>query len=437
MINNAKEKSVLYYLVLLIIFSAPLCCYRIPLTSLVSLSLAKILLFIAWTIIIIKYLMDYTFRVKTMRRLFKIRLLWFAFFFFIIVNIIMLFRSTFLGFGFKMIGLIITVWFLALLLYIVLNTKSRIFSALKMLVISSFPSAIFSIWQLFCFFRFGYLPKIPFIDLFPLSYEESLSYRSYMWYMPSIPRIIGFLAEPNSYGLFLAICLFIALIILLEYNSEFKLTKKWQIIFWASIIINLIVFIFTFSRSGWLSFMVGIGLLFMRNWLIHNRLIFFKYITVFVIFLMIMYFSVHFFIGEDILLKRLGFQEVYPHIKARVESLPYIESYPLLGIGYGSYGIYRDQRFGVSSTHSHYLNYLVEGGILGFASFFFFCLMLVITVYHRNSFSKKITSLYTIPVIMILFNNIFYHTFFLEFVWVVIGISLGLAYLRIQGVSKG
>jgi len=434
--KGLREKSIFYYLVLLIIFFAPMNCYRIPITSLITVSLSKILLAIAWGMIILKLMINYTFQVEIAKKLYRIRLLCFGFFFFLIVNIIMLFKSDFPGFGIKMVGLIITVWFLAILLYIILDTQIRIFSALKMLVMSSIPTALFSIWQLYSFYMFGYMPDIPFLNFFPLPYEESLLHRSYMWYMPSIPRTMGFLAEPNTYGLFLAICLFTAFVMLFQYNDNFKLTLKWKIIFLLSIFINIPIFIFTFSRSGWLTFIFGIGLFFMQSRSVRYRLLSFKYIKIGIIFLFLVYFAVH-FIGEDVLIRRLSFQEITPHITARASALPYIESNILLGIGYGNFGLCEGERFGVSSTHSYYLNYLVEGGVIGFLSFIIFCLSLLGSVFNRKIFFRAMNYLPRIFILMILFNNIFYHTFLFEFVWVVIGISLGLTFLKNQDVSKG
>lgn len=420
-----QNNSIAYYLTLGIIFSAPLGCYRIPVFALASLSLVKILLVLAWGIIGLKFMLSARFRAMISRRLSQLgSSFWFAFFFFLIVNIIMLFRSQFLGYGLKMIGLLITGYFLALLLYVVLASRVRVITALKVLIISSFPSAIFSLWQLYSFYQLGFMPEIPFIDFFPLPHEDSLLHRSYMWYLPGVPRILGFLTEPNSYGLFLAICLFCSFCLLTIHREQPGITKPWLKIIILSVCLNLPVFIFTFSRSGWLTLVFGfIMLLFYKRKLASRFSLRARSFPVLFVLIALSVTTV-FIIGPNVLEERIRFSGIKGHIDARLASEKYVEEYPLFGIGYGSYGIYTGERFGVSSTHSYYINFLVEGGIVGFFAFLMFCLSLLAVTYSRKD------KLPFILIFMILINNIFYHTFFLEITWVIVGLSFAMRNLN-------
>ncbi|MDY6854699.1 MAG: O-antigen ligase family protein [Thermodesulfobacteriota bacterium] len=365
-----------------------------------------------------------------MKRLYRTEVLWFSFSLFLMANITMLFRSNSLGFGLKMIGLIITVWFLALLLYSVLIPQARIVTALKILIISSLPSTIFSIWQLYSFYAFGYIPKIPFIDFFPLPHEESLLHRSYMFYLPGIPRVMGFLAEPNSYGLFLALCLTSSFYLIFLHRKRSEITEPWRRIIIFSMCLNLPVLVFTFSRSGWLTLVFGMTIL-----LLYNKKLSFKNFLKAKVFLGVFIFTAliattTLITSSNVLERRLSFSEMEAHINTRLAGLEFVKEHPWFGIGYGNYGAYKGMRFGVSSTHSYYLNFLVEGGIYGFFSFIIFCLSLLMGAHsRRNRFGYVL-------IFMVLFNNIFYHTFFLEITWITIGIAIAFGNLGGNAFEK-
>ncbi|MBN4063829.1 O-antigen ligase family protein, partial [Cardiobacterium sp. AH-315-I02] len=337
--------------------------------------------------------------------------------------IVMTFYSRDLAYPLKMIFLISVVYCMGFIIGYAGSKRDNFQLLLKFFLWMGILISGLVLWHAFSFFIFGELPSVPLIDYFPLPHEESLLHRAYIWYLPGIlPRFTGTLAEPNSLGIYLAFVICISLWVLafrqrLGFdNSLFRLS-----IF--SILISALPLLLTFSRSGWITTIAGASIIFFmtpsRNakWLLPLSV---------VVIIALTFIALTNPILLEVFLARLTIGDSMGHINVRLEALEYFKSAPILGIGFGNYGLEVDAPLGVSSTHSYYITYLVEGGILGFLVFLWFMLSLI-GVYFGFSRGRIVRDPYWVLAlvlsVMVFLNNIFYHTLWLEITWVVLGFA--------------
>jgi O-antigen ligase len=288
----------------------------------------------------------------------------------------------------------------------------------------------FGFFQIIHFYLFDDIPGAPFMDYFSLPHEESQLHRVFMWYIPGVvPRIMSIMTEPNSLGLYLAIVLFVDAWVI-KYRSYLDLGSRFSGLAMLSSMTAFVPFVMTFSRSGWLSLMVGLGILALGSGV--SRAIGRSLIIVLILFgcLMLMgYFLPE--IGEA-LLRRISLTEAEGHIDVRVRALAIFADAPLFGVGFGNYGLLTGGPVGVSSTHSYYITYLVEGGLLGGLAFLVFAVSLLLIFILKTGGKLSTAPLWLLGfglTTMIFINNIFYHTFWLETTWVAIGIAFAALYI--------
>jgi O-antigen ligase len=345
------------------------------------------------------------------------------------VFVVMLIKSNAVAYGVKITALSVIVVTMSFLIGYLGRSYGRLLLMLKVLLVTSLAISGFGFFQVIHFYLFGDIPPAPFLHYFPLPHEESLLHRAFMWYIPErVPRIMSIMTEPNSLGLYLAIVLFINAWVI-KYRSYLNLGSRFIRLAKLSSMAALVPFVMTFSRSGWLTLVVGLVVLALGS---RARTIgqtfFFVLMSVACLVL-----ATHFVpeIGEA-LLRRITLAEAAGHIDVRVRALEIFSDAPLLGVGFGNYGLLTGGPAGVSSTHSYYITYLVEGGLLGGLAFLVFALSLVLIFFLKNGGKLSRDPLWLLGfglTTMIFINNIFYHTFWLEITWIAIGISFAALYI--------
>jgi hypothetical protein len=428
--RHSEMKSIFVVVGLLIIFFSPFNIYRIPLSSIVTLSFTKILFFLALFLLLSLF--------ATSRHSFNrfVRVLYFfwptifAYLILILSFGMMLLRSNSIAYSIKIIVLSVVVVSMSFLIAYLGRRPGRLILMLKALLVGSLVVSGFGLFQIVHFYLFGDIPPAPFLDYFLLPHEDSKLHREFMWYIPGfVPRIISVLSEPNALGLYLALVLFINAWVI-KYRSYLNLGSGLFRLSILSSIFTIIPFIMTFSRSGWLTLIVGLGVLALGFSAKARVKSFFLVLAFLVVSLvLITYFMPN--IGEA-LLERFSIDETYGHIDIRLHALSFFVDMPLLGVGFGNYGLLAGNSFGVSSTHSFYVTYLVEGGLIGGLAFLFFIFSLAFIFILKNGGKLSRDPYWLLGfgiAIMIIINNIFYHTFWLEITWVALGIAFAALYI--------
>jgi len=416
--------GMLFFLSCIVIAFSPLNAYRIPLGPIASLSFSKILCMFYYFILFTYVSVSTKRRTMLYRSLHNLRHVHLSFMVLITSSCLMTFHSLSVPYAIKMIFLSIVVYMIMLQIVAELNSHNRLVTAVNMYILASTVLAIMTIYQSYSFFFHGSIPELPFVEFFPLPHEDSLLHRPAIWYIPQVfPRFYATLAEPNSYGVFLAISIALSTWVLINRN---RLPFSVHTINLSRFHIPLaaIPLILTLSRSGWLTLFIGITVL-----IVYEKRITLRFLlilsAVFVSIFIVFHATPEQY--KEVLSKRVQISEGAGHVEVRSKAIQdYFLDNPIVGVGYGSYGILAGNTYGVSSTHSYYVTYLVEGGIFGFTAFLYFVGSLANHGIRRPIQYSRVNlyrSLGASIITMVIFNNILYHTFWLEVVWVGIGLA--------------
>lgn len=425
------------FVIKLCIFFAPFNVYRLPITSGITLSITKFFLVIALLMV------AYACAVK--RSLFFVNTALYSarrevgfFIFLFIVLFIMLLNSLQPSYGIKILFLASTVF----ILYLAIVSSNLILSLqamFKTIFLSTLVVSGFSIYQIFSFYYFSEIPLAPLIEYLPLPHDESNLQRAHMWYLPGVvPRIVSVMTEPNSLGCFLAISSVMAIAVLLD-NRQFGFSRKTRMLAKWTFLLSIVPLIMSFSRSGWLTLLCGLIVLspLMK---LKNVITAASFILISVLVLFVQLGNVSFILDlSESLLKRVSVADAAGHINVRLDALKIWQESPIFGVGFGSYGVITDGPKGVSSTHSYFVTYLVEGGLLGFFAFLSFIFIFPIKYFLVTRFRIIKSPFFLLGLsltLMIIVNNILYHNFWMEFTWVFYAVETILL-LRFRNLTRG
>lgn len=235
----------------------------------------------------------------------------------------------------------------------------------KLYIYSSFPSLFIALFQQYnLFFGNTEAPAIPFFE-YSLPIYDRLSSGSIFGYSHGVGRLSGAMNDPNIF------CIYGASIALLSFWAS-RLKKSNKMLLQANGVVWSAICFFTFSKSGYLSFICGAFLLFpFRN------------------------------LVKKIALTAFSLYFIYPFIKEFFEvrfSLQNIDSghweytkqyfgqINWLGHGVGSLSL--------GSTHRLALTLVLQFGILGILFYLFLCFLV-----FKNCFSKKCKNSYCLGVV--------------------------------------
>jgi O-antigen ligase len=279
--------------------------------------------------------------------------------------------------------------------------------------------------------------------------QEQTNIKKHLYYFYNSLLFLAFLAT-KSRGVFLLFPLLIFLyIILLNSQERFDSIKKISLILIPSIIIFPFFYNGNFENRtsrdiiiSILSLLVLSLIFFLFGRIKVNKKIL-LYSTVFIIFICIgvsVYLlnqDIETLANNDILdrLRRINLQEqsVQERFIFMGDALKIVKDNLLLGVGGGGwdaeYRRYRTFLYFTTEVHNHYLQVMVENGLLGFFVYIFIWILLLYNLYKRITENKRLVN----KTIFILVISIFLHSFidfdltyplFYFLLWIFIGISI-------------
>jgi hypothetical protein len=235
----------------------------------------------------------------------------------------------------------------------------------------------------------------------------------------SIGRNKGTFADPNHFAAFLVVLTMLGLGIQ-------AVLRRWHVrllcAIWAGV--ALVALLTTFSRSGLLTAVVGIALLYGRALWAHavaaSRLRVALLVAGFVVLLGVSWVAS----PEDLHdrmnpLTAANSASFRSHEQTRTDAIELFAEYPLLGVGPGNFGPLTGQPTSVSGTHSIYTTALAEMGLIGILAF----LVTPLAVVYRRRRMRELpyARLVTGAYLVLLINNVLYDAWANEFQWMLIG----------------
>lgn len=246
--------------------------------------------------------------------------------------------------------------------------KKFITACFNSILISSFVVSIFGLYQLVG----SYLGWPALLHtLHPTTGEIVHTVARYM----GIPRINSFSQEPKALAGFLTVAIIVG--IYSGYSMDILWNKK--LLKHVILILNLIVFLLTFARSAWITFLLSLPIVILLLGKVGGKIGRVKIIFTIVLCITLVPLIIR-YLGEETSLLSIVFSRFesskeifdenygpYLNISYALEILP---SNFLMGIGLGNFTFYLIDAFpwrvdAIYSVHNMYLNVLLETGIFG------------------------------------------------------------------------
>lgn len=252
-------------------------------------------------------------------------------------------------------------------------------------------------------------------------------------------RLSSIYIDPNIFSRFILIGIFF-IITQFIFTKKTLIDKKYLIIV---LLMALFCLLFTFSRSGYATFFIGLVILaFFSN----SKKV--KFLSVFSILVLgaisfAFLFSQRTFVGGEIIE-----QSSFNRIQLILGGIEIITEHPLFGIGYANFANYYSKNFVESLFRmsmydyemmgftSHIHNWVVEvwaeQGIFGLIAFVWLFISLFKTIKselrkNQNIYIKPLLISSYLMVCIFLLHGFFYHTFISQFYfWVLLGISFSI-----------
>lgn len=234
------------------------------------------------------------------------------------------------------------------------------------------------------------------------------------------PRSFSSLGQPNNLATYLTMLIPLGIFLFLQEKNLFKSGLLFVIL-----LINFLALVFTYSRAGWISFLISMVVLLVLTIKTNFK--------VYKILLLLLFFIVVFKVSMNL----PNFKENNFTLKKRVLSLAsskdetkkeriylwkgalfLIRDYYLLGSGweniYYLFPKYKYKEINKGSSalglpdklHNEYLNYAASTGFIGLFSFLFF-ITVIIFQSLKNLFAKKINIFYFTSILAFLINIFF------------------------------
>ncbi len=221
-------------------------------------------------------------------------------------------------------------------------------------------------------------------------------------------RVKGTLGLANAYGIYLALSLNAAIILLL--HPRVKIKKYYLIAFVASILISSVI---SLNRGTWiaLSFAIVVASLF------YIKKIRIRWIVLAALAMVVMFSNV--IINRFHQLEERGYSQTNT-LERRISywntTFDFIPEHPIIGWGIGTAEEVLLGRFDVADvTHNDYLRLLLETGALGLGAYLVFLLRVAWSVFRRQRYKKLWYINYPMMIVVIYFliislpQNIFDH----------------------------
>jgi O-antigen ligase len=253
----------------------------------------------------------------------------------------------------------------------ILNSKERVIKTIKILLITTFLVSLFGLYQFGGFFF-----KWPFIET---TYRVITTTWESSGYVSGVMRVASTVGEAKNLSYFLLTIIFLLLVLILLKQYLFKF--KWIPVLF--LICAIMVFVLTFSRSGFILFIPCLILsLFLVVMYSENSKDVLekicKFLLVFIITYLITYkiFSFFDYNLNSLIVHRCqsiprGWEESIDSLKFNAV-LKLIPQHFIFGVGWGNAPFYLPQFGMIELTPNQYLNILFESGIIGLGIFFWF-----------------------------------------------------------------
>ncbi|MBS5950347.1 MAG: O-antigen ligase family protein [Clostridium sp.] len=231
-----------------------------------------------------------------------------------------------------------------------------------------------------------------------------------------VPRMNGFFVDPAPFAGFVT-----TLICIIFCMNLYKMNFK-NIITLAICSVSVLL---SFSRSAWLG--TGVTLILLIIFINFNR----KYksfkinlsIVILITLLILLFKDRIYFIVERILQTfQIGDVSSDGHKSMAVYAIKAFISNPIIGIGLNNFKDFVGYN---TMTHSMYLTFLSETGILGSLAYFYIWFNIMRKLYIKRNYSNEIVCIFFI-LLSILISNIGYDYYNQLYIWSYIGIAIGL-----------
>ncbi|RJQ38910.1 O-antigen ligase domain-containing protein [Candidatus Microgenomates bacterium] len=270
---------------------------------------------------------------------------------------------------------------------------------------------------------------IGFIQLF---FYPNLRNLYYLGWDEHLYRMFSSFLDPNFAGVYFVL----SFLLLLEFNLKylFEKRKKLQILFLTLLVINLSAIFLTYSRSALFALVAGtFTFLFLKK----KKKFIFVLISIIIIAFIIL--SKNFNI-ENLNLLRTASSKA--RIDSSLNAIKIIKENPILGVGFNAYR-YAQIKYGFrggeqafkshadAGTDNSFLFILATTGVIGFISYLYLGKKISEALYKtadKNKDMKAITivafsSLAAVTIASLFINALFY-IFIMEWIWILLGISI-------------
>lgn len=234
----------------------------------------------------------------------------------------------------------------------------------------------------------------------------------YLGWDPHLYRLFSTLFDPNFTGIVLVLTILLGVHLWVEGSHAFKKRSSQLLIL--AIVTTLMALILTYSRSSYLSFIVGFIVLSKRfiswRWIVGGILV----------FVLILYMLPRTY-GEGVRLERTS--TIFSRIEGYQSAFTIIRNHPLIGVGFNSYR-YAQRQMGYlpaddwedvhsgSGTDNSFLFVWATTGIGGLVSF----MWMLYTLATNQTYTTHQKSLAISSIIGILVHSFFVNSFF--YIWV-------------------
>ncbi len=236
----------------------------------------------------------------------------------------------------KYLGFIFLAVTFCILYFVLRDDIKRVYTAMKILLVSSFIFNILSVLSYTLNFWFGVASSFLFYN----------------------NRIAGLLFNPNAYGCYLLVVFMVQLSLLIKEGSI--LPKAFM---WPNLILCFVAIVLTFSRTTWIGLFVGIVILS----LFYGPRLLTKIVPVALAGLSSIFILLGFGFINDFVFFSIRSTSISLRMQIIRYGAAYFLSYPIFGIGLGSFLEFSGQFLVEGRTIPNtYLWVLVETGIIGF-----------------------------------------------------------------------
>ena len=240
-------------------------------------------------------------------------------------------------------------------------------------------------------------------------------------YFSDKSRIYSSLHNPNPFGSYLLICIFLSLSF-----AIFAKKKKYRIISYIYMILGLILLILTYSRGAWLGLIGGLIILFYMIYKFDYKNINFKK-TFIILFLIVLVVS----FSVDGVTRRMKSifdldQNSYRLMQYQT-SFEMIKDKPIFGFGLGNYPLvfpnYKPNDIKRIHLHVHniYFHWVVETGVISFA---FFIIMIYKLFIYKNIYPVKKKKWFNVALLAIITGFAIHNFFDVTFLYSMVGMNI-------------